>query len=262
MKQKLSTLALLLCCMALTLNVLAGGKGPARQFVQIKIYHLKTAEQEKRVGDYLKDAYLPALHRAGIKQVGVFKPVTQDTADVRIFVLIPFRTLDQFAKLETGLAADQLYLAAGKDYLAALHTNTPFTRLESILLQAFEGMPTVAAPQLTGDKSERVYELRSYEGPTEKYFHNKVEMFNKGDEIGIFKRLGFNAVFYGEVISGSRMPNLMYMTSFNNDAEREAHWKAFSADADWKKLSAIESYKNNVSKIDKFLLRPEACSDL
>ncbi len=62
---------------------------------------------------------------------------------------------------------------------------------------------------------DRAYELRSYESPTEKLYWNKVEMFNKGDEIGLFKRLNFNAmVFYGEVVAGSRMPNLMHLTDF------------------------------------------------
>jgi hypothetical protein len=35
-----------------------------------------------------------------------------------------------------------------------------------------------------------------------------------GGEVPLFVRLGFNAVFYGEVIVGSHMPNLMYMTTF------------------------------------------------
>ena len=73
-------------------------------------------------------------------------------------------------------------------------------------------------------------------------------MFNKGNEIALFNRLGFNAVFYGEVLVGSKMPNLMYMTSFENRASRDAHWKAFSEDPEWKKLSAMSEYKNNVSK--------------
>jgi hypothetical protein len=248
-------------CLVCVLGAVAA-KAPARQYYQIKIYHLKTAAQQQRVTAFLKDAWLPALHRAGIPQVGVFTPVAQDTADLRVYVFVPFRDLDQFTKLESKLAADKTFQADGKEYLDAVYNNTPFARLESIFLQAFEGMPTLAAPQLTSPKSERVYELRSYEGPTEKYFRNKVQMFNQGNEIGIFKKLGFNAVFYGEVIAGSHMPNLMYMTTFNNNEEREAHWKAFGADPDWKKLSGIESYKNNVSHIDKFLLRPESFSDL
>ena len=46
---------------------------------------------------YLKDAYLPALHRAGIPVVGVFKPVEADTAFGKlVYVFIPFKTVDQF----------------------------------------------------------------------------------------------------------------------------------------------------------------------
>lgn len=87
-------------------------------------------------------------------------------------------------------------------------------------------------------------------------------MFNEGGEIPLFKRLGFNAVFYAQVISGSHMPNLMYMTSFDNRAERDAHWKTFSADPEWKRLSALPEYKNTVSKIDIVFLHPTAYSEL
>ena len=32
----------------------------------------------------------------------------------------------------------------------------------------------------------------------------------------------------------AHMPNLMYMTSFDNMAARDEHWKAFSSDPLWK----------------------------
>jgi hypothetical protein len=57
---------------------------------------------------------------------------------------------------------------------------------------------------------------------------------------------GFNAVFYGQVISGAKMPNLMYMTTFSN----EMSIGSFSASAEWKELIAMEKYKNNISHID------------
>ena len=110
-------------------------------------------------------------------------------------------------------------------------------------------------------KKDRVYELRSYESASEKIFRNKVQMFNEGDEIGIFRRLNFNAVFYSEVIAGSKMPNLMYMTSFENMEDRNAHWKSFSSDSSWKKLSSMPEYKNNVSHIDISFLRGAEYSD-
>ena len=87
-------------------------------------------------------------------------------------------------------------------------------------------------------------------------------MFNEGGEIALFRRLGFNAVFYGEVIAGSSMPNLMYMTTFKDRADRDAHWKAFSADPEWKKLSAMQEYKNNVSRNTQYFLRPVEYSDI
>ena len=67
-------------------------------------------------------------------------------------------------------------------------------------------------------------------------------MFNEGGEIPLFVRLNFNAVFYADVIAGSHMPNLMYMTTFNNKQDRDDHWKVFSADAEWKALSARPEY--------------------
>ena len=77
----------------------------------------------------------------------------------------------------------------------------------------------------------------------------------------LFKRLGFNAVFYSEAVIGPRLPNLVYMVTFNNMKEREEHWKAFGADAEWKRLSALPQYQNNVSKIDNYFLRPTSYSD-
>jgi hypothetical protein len=87
-------------------------------------------------------------------------------------------------------------------------------------------------------------------------------MFNEGGEVPLFKRLGFNAVFYADVISGSHMPNLMYMTSFENRAAREEHWKSFSADPEWKKLVALPEYQHNVSKAEVILCHAADYSDL
>lgn len=235
-----------------------------QEFYSIRIYQLKTKEQEKAVDKYLQNAFLPALHRMGIPKAGVFKPVDNDTATIRrIYVLIPFHSLDQFAALTSALLKDESYLSNGKDYLDATYNDPPYARFESILLQAFPDMPRLEAPSaLTTPAVERIYELRSYEGPTEKYFSNKVRMFNEGGEIPLFKRLGFNAVFYASVLSGAHMPNLMYMTSFDNMAAREQHWKAFGEDAAWKQLVAAPEYQHNVSHIDIVFLHPAEYSDL
>lgn len=235
-----------------------------QEFYSIRIYQLKNAEQEAKVDKYLQAALLPALHRQGIADIGVFKPVGNDTAAVRrIYVLIPLKSFEQYLGLPATLSKDGQYLADGKDYIEAPFDNIPYLRIESIFLQAFPDMPRHAPPGgLKGSPAERIYELRSYEGPTEKYFENKVQMFNAGGEIPLFDRLGFHAVFYASVLTGGHMPNLMYMTSFENMPSREQHWKDFVADPVWKKLVADPQYQHNVSHIDIIFLHPADYSDL
>ncbi len=233
-----------------------------REFYEIKTYKLKNITQEAQVDAFLKDAYLPALHRVGIKNIGVFKPLeTDSTFGKRIVVLIPYHSLDQFSKIPDLLNADKQFNLNGKEYLEAVYSNPPYERIESGLLRAFTGMTQMEVPALTGSRADRIYELRSYEGATEKIYRNKVQMFNQGDEVALFKRLGFNAVFYADVIAGNRMPNLMYMTTFSSQASHDEHWKAFVDDPYWKKLSSMPEYQHNVSKINIYLLRPTAYSD-
>jgi len=253
-------LILLVCAFAATSATVA----PKREYYEIKVYTITSKAQEDRVERFLKDAYLPALHRAGISKVGVFKPVEADTVNYgkKIFLLTPLTSLEQFGKISETLQKDKQFETSGADYINARFDDLPYSRLESILLYAFSGMPQMEVPKHSTPVGERIYELRSYEGHTEKIFKNKVKMFNDGDEVGLFKRLGFNAVFYAEVVAGSRMPNLMYMTTFPNKASRDEHWKAFSADPQWKTLSGMSEYKNNVSKIDIFFLHPTEYSDI
>jgi hypothetical protein len=232
------------------------------EFYQLKIYTFSTDEQMTMTDNYLRDAFLPGIKRLGIKNVGVFKTrlSVNDTVK-KTYLLIPFTSFSQFQKLEEGLARDGAYLAAGKEYLEAKHDRAPYRRMESILLEAFEDMPFIKAPDLDGERSQRVYELRSYESPTEAYHNLKVDMFNAGGEMKLFERLQFNAIFYGRVISGSKMPNLMYMTSFSGEASRNAHWDAFSKSPEWAELKAMPKYLNTVSHIDIRFLYPADYSD-
>lgn len=235
-----------------------------QEFYNIRIYQLAIAQQEARVDSFLRQALLPALHRQGIEQVGVFKPVGNDTAAIRrIYVFIPLKSLDQFAALPASLTKDAQYLADGRSYLDATYDDPPYARIESILLQAFPDMPRHAAPWTgQGFSADRIYELRSYEGPTEKYFTNKVQMFNQGGEITLFGKLDFHAVFYASVLSGPHMPNLMYMTSFDNMNARNDHWKSFGNDPTWKQLVASPEYQHNVSHIDDTFLHAAPYSEL
>lgn len=249
--------------LVMVLGTIFFAQAAKRSFYEIKIYTISSNSQEEMLDSYLKDAYIPALHRQGVKSIGVFKPRSStEDAGKKVYVLTPLKSQKQLLTIESKLAKDAAYQISGSAYINALYNNKPFDRFETIVLQAFTEMPQMALPLLNGPKADRVYELRSYEGPTEKYYRKKVAMFNTGGEVKLFKRLNFNAVFYGEVITGSHMPNLMYMTTFENQADRDEHWKAFSSSPEWTILKADTQYNNTVSKNTQYFLYPAEYSDI
>ncbi len=253
---------LFLCFISFSFSVSFAGYKPAKEIYQLTVYHYSTDSQGIVLNKYLQDALLPALHRAGITKIGVFTAIANDTsANKLLYVFMPVKKMDIINKLADKLNNDNIYLSAGAEYLNAVYTKPPYTRMEVILLKAFPMAAQMQLPVLTSPKKDRVYELRSYESATEKIFANKVKMFNEGDEIGLFKRLGFNAVFYSSVLAGSKMPNLLYMTCFENMADRNAHWKIFGQDPYWKKISTMPEYQHNVSHIDIVFLHPAEFSD-
>lgn len=241
-------------------KALAGKPSKDPSYYELKVYYFGDKEQEAILDNYLQSSFMPSLRANGINNIGVFKAIANDTAPVKkMYVFIPFKSLKQWQKYLSGLTNKEANTV--NEYIDARFDKPAYSRIETIFMSAFKFMPTSAVPKLSGPKSERVYELRSYESASEKLFKNKVHMFNEGGEINIFSRLGFNAVFYGEVLYGGRTPNLMYMTTFENKKARDEHWKAFSADPEWKTLSGKKEYQKNVSRQEMNFLRPTDYSD-
>src|SRR5205823_3238066 len=94
-----------------------------------------------------------------------------------------------------------------------------YVRVESSLMAAFEGIPKLEVPE----KKSRIFELRTYESHSKKANKKKIEMFNKG-EIAIFRRAGLQPVFFGETLTGTKLPNLTYMLTFENIAAHDKNW--------------------------------------
>lgn len=234
----------------------------SRMFYQLKIYSFYGKNQQQETDAFLKNAYLPALKKLSINHVGVFKNrLNEKDSILKTYVLTPFNSMDDFLNLEATLGNDSIYISEGSDYINANHDARPYKRIESIILKAFKDMPRMKPTIVAGPKSDRVYELRSYESPTETYYKRKVDMFNAGGEIRLFSRLNFNAVFYADVISGPKMPNLMYMTTFPNMTVRDSLWKEFVDSPEWTELKAIPKYKKTVSHADILLLFPTEYSN-
>jgi hypothetical protein len=240
-----------------------GNSAKNTAYFELKVFHFSNSQQESGIDSFVQNDLIPYLHKSGIKNIGVFKAIANDTAvDKKMFIFIPFNSLKQWEKYLINSKTNDPAININSEYANATNDKPYFSRMETIFLQAFKFMPELAASKLSSPKNDRVYELRSYESGTNKLYRNKVQMINEGGEIDLFNRLGFNAVFYAEVIHGTKMPNLMYMTSFENKNARDEHWAAFSKDPAWKTLSAKKEYQKNVSKIEITFLRPTEYSEL
>lgn len=253
-----------LIVLTLSLSLLLSSYSEAQEFYEIKLYLIDSPEQEAQIDNYLKNAYIPALNKAGIENIGVFKPIKGDTIHYgkRIYVLTPFKSIQQFLEIPASLKNNNQYLKAAYDYLEAPHDKSPYNRIETTFLKAFKNMPLLKLPQLKGNPENHIYELRSYESATENLLEKKIHMFNEGGEIPLFDSLNFNAVFFAEVLIGSKTPNLMYMTSFDSMEVRDQYWKTFFSSEKWKELIANKYYDNSVSKAEIFLLNRTSYSGI
>jgi hypothetical protein len=229
------------------------------EFYELRIYTLKNAQQLNLVQDFLKQAAIPALNKLGSKAIGVF---TEYLAEgfTKLVVIIPFSSIDAYLKVNDQLTNNSAYQQAGAAYLTADPTAPAYERIESSLLQSFTAMPKMEVPE----NKARIFELRRYESPNEAAGKKKIEMFNEGGEIAIFKRTGLTPVFFGETLIGPRRPNLTYMLTFDDMVDHDQSWKTFSGDPEWKKVSAMPEYANSkiISGIHRMFLVPTTFSQI
>ncbi|MBL7769574.1 MAG: NIPSNAP family protein [Flavipsychrobacter sp.] len=233
-----------------------------KEWYELRIYRYENQEQKASILRFAEEALLPALHRLKIKNIGVLEPSPADTiSQPAIYIIFSFSSVQAAADCSVRLEKDPVYQQTAAFFINAPFDKPPFTRLETVWMKSFKLAPPLQTPEFSTERQNRIYELRNYESATADRYKSKVHMFNEGGEIELFKELDFNAAFYGEVITGSRMPNFYYLTCFENFASREAHWKTFFSHPKWKEMLAKEMYKNNVSKAGIHLLRPASCSD-
>jgi hypothetical protein len=228
-------------------------KNEKAEYYDLRVYTIQTEQQLKLIDDYWARAAIPALKRLGCGPIGVFTEL--DTPEItKVYVLIPYPNLEAFAQAPARLAADSAYQKAGASYLNAPKSDPAYVRFESSLLVAFDGMKHLEVPQSPKSGKPWVFELRTYESHSEAKGMNKVKMFNSG-EIPLMHEVNLGPVFFGQALSGSQLPKLVYMVSGENKDEHQKHWKGFFAAPVWKQLSADQGYSGNVSKVVSTFLK-------
>jgi hypothetical protein len=239
-----------------------GPASGAREFYQLRKYSLQTGPQTKLTESYFSEALIPALSRMGMGPIGAFR-VDFGPETPTYYLLIPGTSAEALATADVKLASDDSFLKTAAPFWSAPYTAPPFNRVEGSLLWAFEGWPKLTLPSLSVNKEKRIFQLRTYESPTQADHVRKVEMFHSG-EFDIFKNAGFKPVFYSETLIGPRMPSLTYMMSFANMAELGSQWQVFQNDPAWKKLSASPRFSTEqlVSNITNLVLSPLEASQI
>ncbi|HEY7116303.1 MAG TPA: NIPSNAP family protein [Tepidisphaeraceae bacterium] len=237
-----------------------------RQLIELRIYHFASSAKQQAFEQFLAQAAIPAFNRAGVDPVGVLKLMAKDNAALKLtadptdlYVLLTHKSLDSVLQFETRLAADDAFQQVGRSILRAPMSDPAFKRYESTLMLAFESWPQVKPPAASPD---RLLQLRTYESHSNERAITKIQMFQKGGEIRIFQRCGMNPVFFGQSLSGAKLPNLTYMLAFENQAALDKGWKAFRGDPDWQTLSKDDTYKDTVSNITNLILRPSSGSQI
>jgi hypothetical protein len=240
-----------------------GGKSTGKnvEYLEFIKFHLHVGKKKNMVRDFYRDAAIPALNRLGINPVGVFN-VQYGPNNPSLYVLIPHKSLQSIMTVSEKLLKDKEYLGAGERFLQAPISDSAYVRMEKSLLVAFKNMPTLEIPTSLLNNKSRIYELRIYESHSQIAGKKKIEMFNEGGEIAIFRKAGHTPVFYAETIIGNQMPNLSYMLVFENMESRYKKWDIFRSHPDWLKLKANTYYKGTVSNITDIILQPTSFSQI
>ena len=230
-------------------------EGSEREYFELRRYRLHGGAKKNMLGDFLRGVGIEAMNRVGIGPVGVFTP-KYGPSEPTLYVLMVHKDLESVVTTAARLLADDKF--AKSDFVNASSGDVGYVRVESSLMAAFKGMPKLEVPA----KRPRIFELRIYESHSIKAGRKKVEMFNEGGEIAIFKKTGLNPVFFGETIIGPMMPNLNYMLCFDDLADRDKRWGVFGESDEWKKLRSDPQYEDTVSNITDIILQPTGYSQI
>ncbi len=230
---------------------------PKKQLLELRVYRVGSEAQQKRLEEFLAKAMVPALGRIGISPVGVFRPAKE--GELGLYVLLPHGSAESVVTCTARLLADAKFARDGAAWLDLPMSDPLYRRVESSLLLAFDGVPKV---ELHSRKDSRIFQLRIYESHSLKKGQKKIEMFNTGGELGVFRLCDMNPVFFGEALVGTKVPNLTYMLVFDDDEARKVAWGKFLKHPDWKKLKSDPQYKDTVSDITNIFLKPAPCSQI
>ncbi len=232
-----------------------------REYYEFIHYQLLNSSKMGKLEKYWKKAAIPAFNKLGINPIGVFRS-KYGSHGLDLYVLIPHKDIESYITTWDKVTKDAEYQKAGEEYIKTDKKDPLYYRYNTSLLRAFTHLPKLEIPTHIKGKKSRLYEVRIYESHNREKAKLKIEMFNEGGEIALFKKTGLHPVMFAETLAGDKMPNLVYILGFENMEEHDRNWDNFRTSDGWQKMRAIARYKDTVSSVTDIILRPAGCSQM
>jgi hypothetical protein len=223
------------------------GEGTASRhlpFYELREYELVRPSRQESLDQYFRFALIPALNRANVEPVGVFREI-RARYPARVLLIIPYVSGREFFEVREALAQNTIFREASERFNALPVDHSVYIRYTTWLLEAISGFTEMKIP--AGEP--KVFEWCNYQSYSEEAAKRKIEMFNR-EELTLFKEAGLSPLFFGKVVAGDSMPSLTYMLSFNSMEERDSLWKEFDESEGWKALKERPEYADTVSYVD------------
>jgi hypothetical protein len=158
-----------------------------------------------------------------------------------------------FVNVNAKLVSDRVYRKDAAPIFETTSKDPVYTDCESNLLQCFPTIPSLETPRLGPD---RIYQLRLYRSFNIDRNDAKMKMFYQGGELPLFRKVGMNPIFFGDIIAGPRIPAFWYMIGFASEEEQAEAWKKFVAHPEWAAMKDLPEYADTATEIDNVMLRP------
>ncbi|GGD47562.1 NIPSNAP family protein [Muriicola marianensis] len=243
-----------LACLLSLLFLVVSSIRAQDQVYELRMYELEFFRPAEVLHSYFEDALIPALNRQGVSNVGAFEEIGESLPK-KIYLLIPYKDITSFQNSSSELSTDEAYQQAASPYLTSGQDMIPYKRINVSLIHSTESFPELQVPADPG-----LFELRIYESHNEDALRRKLKMFES--EFNIFEDAGLSMVFFGKNITGDQMPCLTYMLATADMEENKKGWANFVEHPQWKKLLAMEEFKNSMSDITRVFLKPLNYSQL
>jgi hypothetical protein len=220
-----------------------------KEIFEVRVYNYNSGGGKSKVDNFYQKALIPYLNKKGVK-VGAFGEYGMSEPPTGYFLLV-YPSITEYLQIKNDIWTDKTFMDAAGSFFESTAQTGSYFRYKTYLLEAFDGFTQLKYPS----KDRKLIEMRTYESNNEEAGQRKIKMFNS-EEIGIFKSVGLNLVFFGEILAGPQMPALIYMLSYEDMKERDDKWKKFGDSDAWNNLKVKPEFANTVSVVNKVFLVP------